>query len=217
MMVRILGQQNSILNQYMAEIRDEAVQQDSLRFRRNLERIGEFFAFKISEHLLYEKQEVSTALGVAEVPVLKKYPVLATILRAGLPVHQGLLNVFDKSENAFISAYRKYYKDGRYTIQVEYSSIPELDDKVLIISDSMLATGSSMVLAYKELITKGKPVHTHIVSPVASAEGIEYLKRNLPATDITIWLGAIDEELTAQAFIVPGLGDAGDLAYGKKI
>lgn len=216
-MVRIIGEHNSIINQFIAEIRDESVQQDSLRFRRNLERIGEFFAFKISELLSYEKTEISTSLGIAEVPVLKNYPVLATILRAGLPIHQGLLNVFDKSENAFISAYRKYHKDGRFSIQLEYASIPELEDKVLIISDSMIATGASIVLAYKELLTKGKPVHTHIVAVVASAEGVEYLKRNLSKSEVTLWVGAIDEELTAQAFIVPGFGDAGDLAYGKKI
>lgn len=216
-MIRILGQQNSIINQFIAEVRDESVQQDSLRFRRNLERIGEIFAIRISEQLTFEKKEISTALGMAEVPVLQQYPVLATILRAGLPVHQGLLSIFDKSENAFISAYRKYHKDGRFSIQVEYASTPELDGKVLIISDSMLATGSSMVLAYKELLTKGKPVHTHIVSVLASAEGVEYVKRNLPNTGVTMWFGAVDEELTAQSFIVPGLGDAGDLAYGKKI
>jgi uracil phosphoribosyltransferase len=216
-MVRIIGEYNSIINQFIAEIRDESLQQDSLRFRRNLERIGEFFAFKISELLAFEKKEISTSLGIAEVPVLKSYPVLATILRAGLPIHQGLLNVFDKSENAFISAYRKYHKDGRFSIQLEYASIPELEDKILIISDSMIATGASMVLAYKELLTKGKPVHTHIVTVVASAEGVEYLKRNLPKSEVTLWVGAIDEELTAQAFIVPGFGDAGDLAYGKKI
>ncbi len=216
-MVRIIGEYNSIINQFIAEIRDESLQQDSLRFRRNLERIGEFFAFKISELLAFEKKEISTSLGIAEVPVLKSYPVLATILRAGLPIHQGLLNVFDKSEKAFISAYRKYHKDGRFSIQLEYASIPELEDKILIISDSMIATGASMVLAYKELLTKGKPVHTHIVTVVASAEGVEYLKRNLPKSEVTLWVGAIDEELTAQAFIVPGFGDAGDLAYGKKI
>lgn len=216
-MVRILGQHHSILNQYIAEIRDESVQQDSLRFRRNLERIGEYFGFRISEHLQYESREITTSLGVAEVPVLLNYPVLATILRAGLPMHHGLLSVFDKSENAFVSAFRKYHKDGRFSIQLEYASCPELEGKTLIISDPMLATGASMVLTYKELITKGKPVHTHIVTILASAEGVEYVKRHLSKTEVTIWVGAIDEELTAQAYIVPGLGDAGDLAYGKKI
>lgn len=215
-MVKNLGNQTSIINQYIAELRDVNVQSDSLRFRRNLERIGEFFAIKISEHLRYQSTEISTALGVAEVPVLVEFPVLATILRAGLPMHQGMLNVFDKSENAFISAYRKYEKDGRFSIEIEYCSSPELDGKTLIISDPMLATGASMVLAYKELLNKGKPLHTHIVSVLASVEGIEYVKRHLPSAGITIWVGAIDDELTAQAYIVPGLGDAGDLAYGKK-
>ena len=216
-MVKILGNQNSVLNQYIAEIRDAEVQQDSLRFRRNLERIGAYFGFKISEHLVYEKKEITTSLGVAEVPVLVDYPVLATILRAGLPLHQGLLNVFDKSENAFISAYRKYHKDGRFSIQVEYSSSPELEGRTLILTDPMLATGASMVLAYKELLQHGKPAHTHIISILASSEGVEYVKRHLSNTEVTLWVGAVDEELTAQAYIVPGLGDAGDLAYGRKI
>jgi uracil phosphoribosyltransferase len=215
-MVKNLGNQTSIINQYIAELRDVNVQSDSLRFRRNLERIGEFFAIKISEHLRYQSSEVPTALGVAEVPMLVEFPVLATILRAGLPMHQGMLNVFDKSENAFISAYRKYEKDGRFSIELEYCSSPDLDGKTLIISDPMLATGASMVLAYKELLHKGKPLHTHIVSVLASVEGIEYVKRHLPVSGITVWVGAIDDELTAQAYIVPGLGDAGDLAYGKK-
>ncbi len=216
-MVKNLGQHQSILNQYIAELRDERIQQDSLRFRRNLERIGMFFGYRISETLMYETKEITTTLGVAEVPVLTAYPVLATILRAGLPLHQGLLNVFDKSENAFISAYRMYHKDGRFSIQIEYSSTPDVEGKVVILSDSMLATGASMVLAYKELLTNGKPKHTHIISILASTEGVEYLKRSLPGSDITLWVGAIDEELTAQAYIVPGLGDAGDLAYGKKL
>lgn len=215
-MIKNLGNQTSILNQYIAELRDSTIQTDSLRFRRNLERIGEFFAIKISEQLRYSVSEVPTTLGVAEVPVLQEYPVLATILRAGLPMHQGMLNIFDKSENAFISAYRKYEKDGRFSIELEYCSSPDLDDKTLIITDPMLATGASMVLAYKELLQKGKPTHTHIVSVLASVEGIEYVKRHLPASGITVWVGAIDDELTAQAYIVPGLGDAGDLAYGKK-
>jgi len=215
-MVKNLGNQTSIINQYIAELRDVNIQSDSLRFRRNLERIGEFFAIKISEHLRYKSSEVPTSLGLADVPVLVEFPVLATILRAGLPMHQGMLNIFDKSENAFISAYRKYEKDGRFSIELEYCSAPDLDGRTLIITDPMLATGASMVLAYKELLQKGKPLHTHIVSVLASVEGIEYVKRNLPSSGITVWVGAIDDELTAQAYIVPGLGDAGDLAYGKK-
>ena len=216
-MIKNLGNHNSVLNQYISEIRDMEVQQDSMRFRRNLERIGEFFAYKISESLTYENKEITTSLGVAQVPVLTDYPVLATILRAGLPLHQGMLNVFDKSENAFISAYRKYEKNGSFSIAIEYCSTPDLEGKVLIITDPMLATGASMVLAYKELMLRGKPMHTHIVSVLASIEGVEYIKRHMPNSGITLWVGAIDDELTAQAYIVPGLGDAGDLAFGKKV
>jgi len=216
-MVRNLGAQASVFNQFISELRDAAIQQDSLRFRFNMERLGAIFAYEISRQLEYEVKEVVTPLGVAEVPVLKAYPVLATILRAGLPVHRGMMNVFDKSENAFVSAYRKHSKDGRFDIQVEYVSCPDLTDRIIILSDPMLATGASLVLSYKALLAKGKPKHTHIVTLIASTQGVEYVKRNLPADDVTLWVGAIDDELTAQAYIVPGLGDAGDLAFGNKI
>ena len=215
-MVNVLTLQSSVLNQFIAEIRDVEIQKDNMRFRWNLERIGTAFAYEISRGLTYETKEVVTPLGIANVPVLKEYPVLATILRAGLPFHQGFLNIFDKSENAFISAYRNHLKDGTFTIKIEYSSVPEIDGKILILSDPMLATGSSMVYAYKEIMTKGKPLHTHIVSIVASTEGLDHVKRHLPQQDITYWIGVIDEELTAQSYIVPGLGDVGDLAFGKK-
>lgn len=215
-MIKIIGNKNTIFDQYIAEIRDVEIQKDSLRFRKNLERMGEIFAYEISKHLAYEVKEVQTSLGVANVPVLKAHPVLATILRAGLPIHQGLLNYYDEAGNAFISAYRKYRKSGKFVIEIEYSSSPILDGKQLILSDAMLATGSSMVLTYKELLNHGKPKHTHIVAVLASAEGIEYIKKHLPAKDFTLWVGAVDDELTAQAFIVPGLGDAGDLAFGRK-
>jgi uracil phosphoribosyltransferase len=216
-MIHILGNKRSILNQFIAEMRDVDIQQDSLRFRRNMERAGEVFAYEISKTLAWESREVTTTLGVAQCEVLKDQPVIATILRAGLPLHQGLLNYFDKAENAFISAFRKHRKDGRFDIQIEYSSSPSLDDKVLIMGDPMLATGSSMVLAYKELANKGTPKHTHIVSVVASLQGIEYLKKHLLSDSFTLWLGAVDDELTARAYIVPGLGDAGDLAFGSKL
>lgn len=216
-MVRNLGEQASVFNQFISEIRDAVIQQDSLRFRFNMERMGAIFAYEISRQLQYESREITTPLGVAEVPVLKDYPVLATILRAGLPVHKGMLNVFDKSENAFVSAYRKHSKDGRFDIQVEYVSSPDLTDRVLVLSDPMLATGASLVLSYKALLAKGKPRHTHIVTLIASTQGVEYIKRNLSAEEVTLWVGAVDDELTAQAYIVPGLGDAGDLAYGNKI
>lgn len=216
-MVNILSSTNSLINQFISEIRDVEVQKDSFRFRRNLERLGELFAYEISKELEFETREVVTSLGIAMVPVLKTSPVLATILRAGLPFHQGFLNMFDKSENAFVSAYRKYHKDHSFSIQVTYSSVPDIEDKTLIICDTMVATGSSAVITYKELVSHGKPRHTHIVSILASQEGLEYLKRNLPQKNTSLWIGTVDDELTAQAFIVPGLGDAGDLAFGKKI
>jgi len=216
-MIINLGSQISVINQFISELRDVEVQKDSMRFRRNLERCGEIFAYEISRKLDYEDKEVITSLGVANVPMLKDYPVLGTILRAGLPLHQGLLNVFDKSENAFVSAYRKHRKDGEFTIKIEYISSPELTDRILILSDPMLATGLSVSLAYKELMGRGKPRHTHFVSVLASTQGVEYIKKHFSKTDVTLWVGAIDDELTAQAYIVPGLGDAGDLAYGKKL
>lgn len=216
-MIINLGSQLSVLNQFIAELRHAEIQKDSMRFRRNLERCGEIFAYEISRKLDYEEHDVITSLGTATVPLLKQYPVLGTILRAGLPLHQGLLNVFDKSENAFVSAYRKHRKDGVFTIKIEYISAPDLTDRVLILSDPMLATGLSLSLAYKELIARGKPSHTHLVCVLASAEGVEYIKKHFSIADVTLWVGAIDDELTAQAYIVPGLGDAGDLAYGKKI
>lgn len=215
-MVNILSSGNSILNQFLSELRDAEIQKDSLRFRVNLERIGEIFAYEISKTLVFESREVTTPLGIACVPVLTEYPVLATILRAGLPFHQGFLNFFDRSDNAFISAFRRHHKDGGFTVSIEYASVTEISGKVVILCDTMLASGSSMVLAYRELTGHGKPKHTHIVSALASAEGLEYIKKNLPQQDITIWLAAVDDEMTAQSYIVPGLGDAGDLAFGKK-
>jgi uracil phosphoribosyltransferase len=215
-MTHILGSTNSIFNQFIAEIRDEAVQKDSMRFRRNMERIGEIIAYEISKTLIYETREITTPLGISNISVLKEQPVIATILRAGLPVHQGFLNYFDKAENAFISAYRKYNKNGSFDVQLEYLSSPDLNDKTVIICDPMMATGASMVLTYKALLQRGRPRHVHIVSIISSVEGVNYVKKNLPE-NVTIWCGAMDDELTAQSFIVPGLGDAGDLAYGNKI
>jgi uracil phosphoribosyltransferase len=216
-MIKNLGEQNSVFNQYIAEIRDIVIQRDSWRFRHNMERLGTIFGYEISRQLEYVPREVITPLGSTEVNVLKDLPVLATILRAGLPLHQGLLNAFDRSENAFVSAYRKHSKDGGFEIQVEYVSGPELTNRILILSDPMLATGASLVLSYKALMSKGKPKHTHIVTLIASTQGVDYMQRHLPMKDITLWVGAIDDELTAQAYIVPGLGDAGDLAFGSKL
>jgi uracil phosphoribosyltransferase len=211
-----LGEKNSLFNQFISEIRDVSIQKDPIRFRRNLERIGEIFALEISKTMPFEKRTVVTPLGEKEMSLLAQQPILATILRAGLPFHQGFLNYFDRAENAFISAYRKHDVEGNFEIQVDYMSSPPLKNKILILIDPMLATGKSMILAYKELVTKGTPKHIHIVSAIASADGLEYIQKHLPLKKCTIWIGAIDQELTAQSYIVPGLGDAGDLAYGVK-
>ncbi|MBN1651710.1 MAG: uracil phosphoribosyltransferase [Bacteroidales bacterium] len=215
-MVHNLGEANSIFNQYMAEIRDIHIQGDMLRFRRNLERIGALLAYEISKDLDYKITDVQTPLGVAKVPTLQSNIVLATILRAGVPFHQGMLNIFDKAESAFISAYRKHNKDGSFKIKLEYMAKPDLKDKILILSDPMLATGASMHLTYQAIIEEEKPRFTYLVSAIASSEGIEYMKKHFSKSEVSIWVGAIDDELTAQAYIVPGLGDAGDLAYGRK-
>jgi uracil phosphoribosyltransferase len=215
-MVRILGNQNSILNQFIAELRDINVQNDFMRFRRNLERCGEIFAYEVSKELNFQGNQVQTPLGVAEINLPNETIVLATILRAGLPLHQGMLNYFDKAENAFISAYRKYSNDGTFRIQFEHISCPNIEGKTLVLIDPMLATGASMLLAHKALCERGTPKHTHIVSVIASKEGVEYMKRNLSSKNTTLWLGAVDDELTVKSYIVPGIGDAGDLAYGAK-
>lgn len=214
-MVHNLSQSTSIFNTFLGELRDCTIQTDPMRFRRNLERIAEVMAYELSKKLDYQIEKVTTPLGEAEVSRLVKQPVLATILRAGLPMHQGLLNYFDRAENAFVSAYRKHTTLNDFDIHVEYLASPSLDGKTLIISDPMLATGSSMVMVYKALIKQGKPAKVHIVSAIAAPEAIEYVKKHLPDTT-TIWVGAIDKELTAQSYIVPGIGDAGDLAYGIK-
>ena len=215
-MVNNLGKGNSLLNQYISELRDVEIQKDTMRFRKNLSRIGSIFAYEISKKLEYKSREIITPLGTSEMKVLKNYPVVASIIRAGLPVHQGFLDFFDRSENAFISSYRKYYKDGNFDVHVQYVSKPSVQDKDLILVDSMLATGVSMALTYRELISDQKPRHSHLIAVVASVEGVNYIKRNLSSKNVTIWVGAIDDELTAEAYIVPGLGDAGDLAFGVK-
>lgn len=216
-MVVRMNSERSVVNTFIAELRDETVQKDPLRFRRNLERIGEVMAYELSKTFAYSEKEVISPLGTARVDLADDKPVLATILRAGLPLHQGLLNYFDRADCAFVSAYRKHRtgEDG-FDIEVEYMSSPSLEDRVVIISDPMLATGRSMVLVYKALLRLGKPKAVHIVSVIASAEGIEYAKSHLPP-HTRIWVAAVDEEMTAQAYIVPGLGDAGDLAFGAKL
>jgi uracil phosphoribosyltransferase len=216
-MVHILSKQNSIFNQYVAELRDITIQKDSMRFRRNLERMGEIMSYEISKTLEYQTKETTTPLGIAETSHLISQPVIATILRAGLPMHIGVLNYFDYAENAFISAYRRHHKDNTFDIHVEYVASPNLDDKVLILCDPMIATGGSIVLAYKAILSKGTPKHVHIISAITSKQGVDFVKANLPTKNFTIWCGAVDEELTAHSYIVPGLGDAGDLAFGEKI
>lgn len=214
-MVHNLSQKTSIFSTFLGELRDCSIQSDPLRFRRNLERVAEVMAYELSKTLEYKTIDVTTPLGIAQVEVLKQQPVLATILRAGLPMHQGLLNVFDRAESAFISAYRKHTTAEDFDIHVEYLAAPTLDKKTLIISDPMLATGNSMAMVYKALLKQGKPAKVHIVAAIAAPEAIAYVQKNLPDS-VTIWVGAIDTELTAQSYIVPGLGDAGDLAYGVK-
>ncbi len=217
MQVINLSESQSVFNQYLAEIRDEKIQKDPLRFRRNLQRLGEIFAYEISKTLDYSVNDVQTPLGVAKVPMIKQQPVLATILRAGLPLQQGLLNVFDRAENAFISAYRKYDDQGEFHIEFEYLASPDLNDKVAILSDPMLASGASMEIGYKALLKKGEPEHVHMVAIIASRKGVEYVINKIKAKNVTLWVGAIDEEMTVKSYIVPGLGDAGDLAFGPKI
>jgi uracil phosphoribosyltransferase len=215
-MINEIGRQNSIFNQFLREIRDKEIQADRLRFRRNMERMGEIFAYEISKGFDYKTEEVVTPLGTAVMRIPERMPVLATILRAGLPFHQGMLNYFDHADSAFVSAYRKHSKnEGDFKVKVEYMSCPDLKGRELIIADPMLATGASMVLVHKALMAKGAPDHVHIVTLLASDEGIAFVRKNLPE-NTTIWVGAIDDELTAQAYIVPGLGDAGDLSYGRK-
>ena len=215
--VHNLAEQPSLLNPIIAEVRDRALQQDRMRFRRNIERAGEIFAYEISRVLPYVVREIETPLGLAKVPVLAEQPVLASILRAALPLHQGLLNYFDRADNAFISAYRKHEGGAdAFEVEIEYLSSPALEGRTVILCDPMLATGSSMVLAYKALLGRGQPTHTHIAALIASEQGVRFAKENLPE-NVTLWLGAVDPELTPRAYIVPGLGDAGDLAYGAKV
>src|SRR5450432_1647890 len=214
-MVVNLSQHYSLLSDWVGELRNTDVQGDRMRFRRNLERIGEVAAFEISKELAYTEKEIQTPLGISNCKVLQSQPVLATILRAGLPLHNGLLNFFDKADNAFISAYRKHNKDGTFEISLDYVSCPELEGRVVIVSDPMLATGSSLVKTIQFLREEGHPSKIHVVTAIACTVGIEYVLRSEP--NCKIWCGAIDDELTAKGYIVPGLGDAGDLAFGTKV
>jgi len=212
-----LGESNSVLNSFIAQMRDINIQKDSLRFRTNLERVGEIFAYELSKTLNYSVKDVTTPLGIARVSTPDDGVVVSTILRAGLPLHKGILNFFDNAENAFVAAYRKYDKGDDFHINIEYCTCPDIKGKVLIMADTMLATGASIQVAFEKLCNDGgAPKHTHFVCPVSSVYAIEYLQKNLPE-NTTLWTAAIDEELTSHSYIVPGLGDAGDLAFGGKL
>jgi len=206
---------NSIYNTFLSQLRDKKVQLDSMRFRRNLERLGEITAMEISKTLNYSDKDISTPLGVSNMNLINEPIVLATILRAGLPLHQGLLNYFDQAENCFISAYRKHTSPDEFDVEIEYMSSPDLEGKTILLNDPMLASGRSMVLAYKALLQRGTPKKIHVVSVIASKQGVDLVLNNLPSNS-TIWVGAIDPEMTKESYIVPGLGDAGDLAFGSK-
>ena len=210
------AEMNSELNRFVAEIRDIHIQQDRLRFRKNLERIGEVMSYEISKDFRYSEKLVTTPLGTARVNTADNKIVIGTILRAGIPYHQGFLNYFDRAENAFVSAYRKYKDKLNFEIFIEYIASPRIDGKILILTDPMLATGGSMELSYRALLTKGEPEHIHIASVIASQKAIEYITTHFPEEKTTVWVGAIDPDLNEHSYIVPGLGDAGDLAYGEK-
>jgi uracil phosphoribosyltransferase len=214
-MIYNLGSGNSLVTQYVSEMRDSDRQKDRGRFRENMERLGQIFAYEISKHLAFRKRRVSTPMGAAECFVLDEQPVLATILRAGLPLHQGLLKFFDRADCAFISAYRKHDSAGKFEIDLGYCSSPSLDNRTLIVSDPMLATGSSMVKTLDALFETSKPAQVHIVCVIACTAGIERVSKHFP--NAKIWAGAVDEKLDDNSFIIPGLGDAGDLAYGSKL
>lgn len=216
MIIHNLGNNNSILNQFIAELRDVSIQKDSMRFRRNIERIGEIFAYEISQHFDFFSEEVQTPLATTEVNLPNYNIVIASILRAGIPLHQGLLNYLDQAESAFISAYRKYESETKFQIAIEYAASPDLNNKTVILADPMLASGKSMYNAYKSLISKANTKKVHLLCIFAAPEGIEYLKQNL-GDDIELWVGVIDKKLNEHSYIIPGLGDAGDLAYGEKI
>jgi uracil phosphoribosyltransferase len=211
-----LGKENSIFNTFISEIRNINTHHDSMRFRRNIERMGEIFAYEISKKLSYQNTEITTPLGSSSMPMITDKIVLATILRAGLPLHQGFLNYFDGAENGFIGAYRKTAADHSFTIETEYLACPNIDGKIVILSDPMLASGESILVALEVLKKRGNATHIHIAVLISSQVGVDYVLKNLP-DNATLWVGAIDNELNANSYIVPGIGDAGDLAYGEKL
>ena len=215
-MIVNLSEQHSLVSNWVSELRDVNIQSDRMRFRRNLERIGEIAAYEISKELAWKTVEIPTPLGIHESKVLEDQPVLATILRAGVPLHHGMMNYFDKADHAFISAYRKHHRDGSFEINLQYMSSPNLEDRVVIISDPMRATGASLVKTIQYIKREGSPKQIFIVSAIACTVGIEFIRREV-GTNIKIFCGDIDDEITAKGYIVPGLGDAGDLAFGTKV
>ena len=217
-MIKILNSENTILNKFLAQMRDKEIQHDSMRFRRNMERVGEIMAYEISKTLNYRTRMVETPLGVAAVEEIDDKIVVATILRAGLPFHQGFLNYFDDAESGFVSAYRKSRPDGSFIVNVEYVATSSLTGKTLILVDPLLSTGTSLMLVYDALVRRaGEPEYTHFAAVFASEEGVDYVNRHINPSKYTLWCAAVDEELTSKSYIVPGVGDAGDLAYGEKL
>ncbi|MGV6828207.1 MAG: uracil phosphoribosyltransferase [Flavobacteriales bacterium] len=217
MKIKHILENNSILNQFIAEIRDQVIQKDSLRFRRNIERIGEVLGYELSKTLFYKSKDITTPLGKKTIPILSEDIVICSILRAGLPFHQGLLNYFDKAENAFISAYRKHPNGSNdFDIVIEYFASPIIDNKTLLLADPMLASGKSLVGVYEGIKKFGSPKNIHLIAVIASTEGIEHIKHHFPEST-TLWVAAIDDTLNEKGYIVPGLGDAGDLAFGAKL
>ncbi len=217
MKIRNLAEQPSLASQYMSELRNVDLHADRMRFRHNLNRLGQIMAYEVSKEIAFARTNVTTPLGTAHCDVVGEQVVVATILRAGLPLHEGVLSFFDNAENAFVSAYRKYRPGSdEFDIHIEYLASPRLDGKTLILTDPMLATGASMELAYKALLTKGTPKHVHVLSVIASQKAVDFVAKTLPSDTTTLWVAAIDPELNAHSYIVPGLGDAGDLAYGEK-
>lgn len=215
-MVTVMNKSNSLFNTYLSETRDELIQKDSFRFRRNMERMGSIIAYEISKCMEYDVHEIPTPYGIAEEHVIVRSPVVLSVLRAGVPVHQGVLNFFDGASGGFISMSRHHDKEGNFRVSLEYISCPSINDKDVILCDAMIASGASMSIAYKSLLSTGNPRHVHIIALIASKEGLENLRKKLPPKGVSLWFGALDDELTAKSYIVPGLGDAGDLAFGAK-
>ena len=215
-MITVLNKTNSLFNTFLSETRDEQIQKDSYRFRRNMERMGSIIAYEISKQMLYSVQEIQTPFGIAEENTISQSPLIVSVLRSGLPVHQGVLNFFDGAAGGFISMSFDFDKKGNLQKNLEYISCPPINDKEVILCDATIASGASMYMAYKALVSKGSPKHIHLIALIASNEGLSNLRKKLPSNGVSLWLGAVDDELTAKSYIVPGLGDAGDLAYGAK-